>query len=681
MRIILFCLLIVVLWPFFGQNLVFDSTFKRLGEFYEIPGLEMQWHRGMFSKSGVVANSENNEPCASFKFRVSSVKVDPNFIVSKLSQEMKIGEEFKIELTVKKDHFSAFSIREFQVYLGSSFNQNNSFLQGMFDLQMIRFSLDSLENNFITLTTTYTSQGGEEYIYLGSLDQSFNIAESAKYGLLLADKTYDMMPHNCTYHVQKISVGKIGESPSYKNQILRSNLYNLRVNNENLIINGGAEGDLAKRYYANDFLNGASGSLIAPFTYSLTDNVPRVSLLDSNDYRYTYEANGICYMGNGQFELDLLRTNIYHTYQEVVRRDEGQEYDTYYVYEKMSQTTQTSYLKGEYLVLSLGRELEKNQAYELSLMIKLKEFASYAVPHLGIHFVDEFPENVSDSLWQKMPEEVIDIEALSKSQAWHEYGLDYVAKGGEKFLILGHLPSLEGIIKNERFKPEISSSCGPNAYNCIDYYVYFKDSLYAGYQLDNVVLIEKEKSIGNLSSIYGQGKKVQLEVIYSEIRKSTDDEEKLERAKKVIMTGLEVLRVEDAMCVVDQRKNEPLILEPNPVLNKRKILRKLDNSRPVKKVKTNDLIPQNILFGEGIDNLHINHLVIVIDHQIMMSSAIEKISRFSQNGGQVTVFYVGENDKEESVKSLFTSIQGMQFLNFNEDVAIDEFAKILVTTD
>lgn len=652
-----FVIVFLVLWlSGWGQNLVFDSTFSRLGEFYRTEGLHLQWHEGVFSRGGVLPVKQVDEHLAAFQFRVSSVKVDPDFIVAKLTEELQAGMIYEIQLEVQKDHFSPLSIREIQLYFGSSINTNTTFLHGAAREQLVGISLDSVSSKeFHIIKAAYTAQGGEEFVYLGSLDQQFSIGETARLGLLMADRSYNGLPSNCTYYVRSISVRKTNERGMKVDLSLADNWYNLKSGQRNLVINGGAEAALFKRYFTNETTFQSTGSLIAPFTYSLNEHCPQVDQLDSNDYRSVYDVNQLCYMGDGQFIIDVLKTNFYHQYAEVVWRDEGKEYDTYHVYEKKATVNTSPYAYGEYLILPLKEPLVSGKSYHWSSMVKISETGCYGVDYMGIHFLDDFPENTQDTLWQRSPEKVINLSHLISTQAWNEFNLNYLARGGERFIALGHLPTFNGVKRNETFKRQFDGDCGPNEYNCPDRYVFYKDSLFARYQVDNIFLAEGTPEKYN-SAVFPPGKRVQMEIIFTSMAKSSVEDSSLNMVKSTLINAQQVLRVEDAICIVDQRKKDPVILDPNPIINKKRILRKIDKPKPSKKIKNPVLPPELVLFGEGVDEVNINHLILVMDENGDLSHARDKLNKFTDNGGMLTVFYVGGaegwTDFQEKLNSL-----------------------------
>lgn len=664
-----------------SQNLVLDSSFDQLGEFYHTDGLLLQWHKGAFSKGEIIPQKEEGRSIAAFRFSVSSVKVDPNYIVAQLKEEMKAGYSYELSIQIKKDRFSPFNLRELQAYFGTSFNKQMAYTHGSFGEQLVKFKLDSISSmDYVTITTTYEAHGGEEFIYLGSIIQEFSLVESTRLGLLMADNSYAQFPHNCTYFIQKINIQEIGFSGK---RVLASNLdnwYNYKSNQSNLVINGGAEAKLEKRYYQNNNTFGSTGTLIAPFAYSLTSFVPTIEQLDSNDYRSSYNTNSLCYMGDGQFILDALGTNVYHEYQEVKAIHEGKEYDTHYIYERSPNQQIKDYAFGEYLILPLSEVLTEDIIYQFSGMIKISESASFGVSHLGVHFLNEFPENIKDSLWQRQPEEVFEISHLVNNQAWFEYNVNYVSKGNERFIAIGHLSSLNGIIKNKTFERQVQDACGPNEYNCSDRYVHYKDSLFARYQLDNVALTVLGSQPRDFSSIYPSGQRVQLEIIFNEVKKNEEVNEKLKMVKTALINAQQVLRTEDAICIVDQRKKDPIILDPNPIINKKKILKKINKPKPVKKVKVPQLPPEAILFGEGKDNQNINHLVLVADEYLDISKSEMKLAQFVKNGGSLTVFFVGNDALYESFLNQFNSLGNVSVYPFSE-LTSEIMVRILLNTD
>lgn len=673
-----FVIVFLILWTsFLGQNLVFDSTFNRLGEFYQTDGLYLQWHEGVFSRGGVLPLKHAAYHSAAFQFRVSSVKVDPNFIVAKLTEELQAGMIYEIQLEVQKDHFSPLSIREIQLYFGSSINTSTTFLHGAAREQLIGVSLDSVSSKeFHIINAAYTAQGGEEFVYLGSLDQRFSIGETARLGLLMADRSYDELPSNCTYYVRSISIRKMSDKGKKIDLSLEDNWYNLKSGQRNLVINGGAEADLFKRYYTNETTFKSTGSLIAPFVYSLNEHCLQVDQLDSNDYRSVYDVNQLCYMGDGQFIIDVLKTNFYHQYGEVIWRDEGKEYDTHHIYERTVTANTQPYAYGEYLVLPLKEPLVSGKSYHWSSMIKISETGCYGVDYLGVHFLDEFPQNIFDTLWQRSPEKVLELGFLTSTQAWSEFNLNYQARGGERFIALGHLPVINGVKRNETFKRQFDTDCGPNEYNCLDRYVFYKDSLFARYQVDNIFLAEETQQNYN-SAIFPPGKRVQMEIIFTCMSKSSVNDSHLDIVKSALINAQQVLRIEDAICIVDQRKKDPVILDPNPIINKKRILRKIDKPKPSKKVKNRVLPPELVLFGEGVDDVNINHLILVMDENGDLSNVQHKLNKFTNNGGTLTIYYVGSAEKWNDFQNTLSSLENVNLLD-SRDISSRTMVEILL---
>jgi hypothetical protein len=180
------------------------------------------------------------------------------------------------------------------------------------------------------------------------------------------------------------------------------------------------------------------------------------------------------------------------------------------------------------------------------------------------------------------------------------------------------------------------------------------------------------------SIVYPSGKRVQLEVVFNEIQKSAVAQEQLELVKAALINAQQVLRVEDAICIVDQRKKDPIILDPNPIINKKKILRKIAKPKPVKKVKVPQLPPAAILFGQGKDDVNINHLVLVEDANLDLSLAGNKINGFLQNGGSLTLFFIGNEEAFETMKSQLT-FSGKVNVYHAAEISSDQMVRVLLS--
>lgn len=657
------------------QLILSDTTFTNihLTEFYNIDG----WFAGKNSKGGVQISEYKSKPAVAFKFSVSSIGVDANFIAIRMDRPMMIGEQFEVKIKVAKDRFSAASLREMQVWFTSSPQNSTSFIHGSSELQLLSFSLeDCRTSEFTDLTMIYTATGGENYLNLGSVYQKFSLSDVTKLGLLAADKSYSELPSNSTYYINRITVKKI-DFQDYRESLGKYNTYNIKFN-KNWIVNGGGEIPLGRRHFINEIASNSSGTLIAPYVYSLTPFCPNIEQLDSNDYRYSGEVNDLCYMGNSQFFLDALRTNVYHNYQNTMYLDKGSDYYTYYYYENDPPASINRYSNGDYITFVLADSLEKGKKYVFSVMMKMDQYSSFGVGHLGVHLTKEIPTEIKDSLWSRIPDEILSIAPLTRSQAWHEVNLEFVAKGGEKFVTLGHLPELSGVIKNQNFIRDVHSTCGPNEYNCLSRYVYYKDSLFARYQVDNVVLTEYDPADTYWASIYQPGKSIQLEIVFDEILKTEQSEINLQKAKNLLIEAMEVLRNEDAICVVDQEKRDPIILEPYPIINKKKILRKLNRPKGVRKLKIGALPKEVVLFGSTPMEKFTTHLILVIDNNSDLSQLEITLTQYTKGEGNLTILYVGEPNQILPISNFFGKMNNTNIIDLNQSDSHYELVEILL---
>ena len=259
-----------------SQNLVYDSIFNVLAGAKDVK-TPFLWSKGDATSGNIRFSQEGNSKGAVFQFKVSSVQVDPNYVLARLTDELETGSSYQFDIWIKKDRFSPFRIKEFQAYLGASNNTGSYFTHGSWDRQLVTWSLDStLTADFIKLTAIYEAIGGEEFIYLGSLRQSFGVGESNRLGLLMADRTYQDLAYNSTYYVSKICVKKIQGNAYEMKNCMRVNYYNLKSQNNNLIVNGGGESPLKKRHYLNGNTIGSTGTQIAPYAYSLSQFCPKI---------------------------------------------------------------------------------------------------------------------------------------------------------------------------------------------------------------------------------------------------------------------------------------------------------------------------------------------------------------------------------------------------------------------
>jgi hypothetical protein len=351
-------------------------------------------------------------------------------------------------------------------------------------------------------------------------------------------------------------------------------------------------------------------------------------------------------MGNSMASVKLFSTNEHHKYQEVTYVEKGTDYNTIHIYESSpSRDSIPTFKKGGGVCFSLKDTLEANKVYSFSLMIKLDNSSSYGVDFMGCHFMNSFPSENEEMLWGRLPEQVIPVEDLLVNNGWVEKRILYTAKGGERYLALSAIYPQPKIGSNRNFVPQFLSSCGPNDGYCISRKVIYRDSLFANYFIDNVVCIPNEPFLERPSQIFDNSIS-QVEIIFSPIKKADDNKEEIfDQAKHGLINALNILRIQDQICVADVTKKDQLILEPYAVVNKKKIIRKIYKPDLSKKVKELFIPAEVVLFdGELVKGFN-NHVIIILDDITMLSQLEYKLTKFDKNGGKLTFIYLDSLDR------------------------------------
>jgi hypothetical protein len=634
-----------------NSNLITDGSFDEI-MFHHSEANQQNWDKGFWvhynmkkeaiQRPNSYANQNN---ILQLNFRVSSSRVDDNFISTKLNQPLKTGKQYKISFLVAKDKFSGYPIKEINAFFTTSIPHQNYHKTHQMKNAILEFSLDEVNSEWISLSMNYTAYGGEQYFHIGSLGQTFNIKESLKYGLMGADATYNQNIYNSVYYIDDVvlELNEKTQVDSITQLNFLSNPIDYFHHNKNLLLNSGLEEKVEKVYYTEAYVT--PGGMIAPYVYSVNNFEPRLHQTDSNAYRSEYGKEELPYMGNSMLSFKAYSTNKHHVYQEVLHKQKGQDYDTWYYYERMpSSTNIPKYEKGSTICLPLKDYLKKDSVYYFSFMLKLDDGSSYGLDFLGFHALNEFPANTNDSIWKRVPDEIIPVEDLLSNSNWMEKQIRYQAKGGERFVALSAVYPKLNIYKNQNFSPEVSETCGPNSYNCFNRNVYYRDSLFANYYLDNMVMLSENDWVSNASKIF-ENVTNQIEVMYLPMEREGEwKDQKLLNAQNALIGILEVLRTNDAICVLNENKNDPLILEPFSIINKRKIIRKLNQPKLVRKVRNYELDPSRIYFSGDPTPQYNNHLMIVTDGNIDFSALEIKLQTFCKNGGYFTLIYTGATD-------------------------------------
>lgn len=95
----------------------------------------------------------------------------------------------------------------------------------------------------------------------------------------------------------------------------------------------------------------------------------------------------------------------------------------------------------EYIQIKLDTALVKNKKYGFSIQTSLADKAGIAVNSLGVAFSDTLVKQRSLLFTLELPHETLQNKSknfLNDKEEWTDLYIDYIAKGGEQFLIIGN---------------------------------------------------------------------------------------------------------------------------------------------------------------------------------------------------------------------------------------------------
>jgi hypothetical protein len=483
-----------------AQNTLTNGSFELMHPCPEVPqnlAEPQHWFTNSFGKNAQIVGkglaclpqvsigAQEGNNFLRIGFEVNTVGVSPQYIQTKLERPLKKDSLYQIEMYVLRDALSLGDLRELQVLFNSGeINEHHALWSMENNPGMLTMSLKDVSSvHWTPLSITYKATGMEHYLILGSLFQKFRFGEGMKnYG---AERTQNNQP-NVIYYVDNINITPL--NLNYPPEAIGNNITDLFYPKMNLIRNSGFEDYVSENrrlpdgsFYANGIAEGwlnlkRSGTTVLAF-----DNPSR---FESMNYTpFTGKAVGV---------VDIYRTNRFHTYQKawgIVKEDR---YNTVHRYENDPQGIPDIYELGGYLTNVLREDLNAGQTYLLSTMIRLSNESSFGLRQIGVYFLSEIPEDRDDSLLERIPDAVFNTSPESglNLSEWQELSTFYEAKGNERYVVFGFIKNNDyPIYRNTEFRPVEFSSCGPfGGYDCHDKVITYKDSLFARYSFDNVVL-------------------------------------------------------------------------------------------------------------------------------------------------------------------------------------------------
>ena len=421
-------------------------------------------------------------------FTVNTSRVQPLFVQTLLRQPLKKDSLYTVSFFLRKDPSSLGSVREIQFVFGS----------GPITPDM-NLSLRPHQQNAISCPVmnvsshvwqpyqlTYRASGTEHYLVVGSIDQRFQLKQGMmNYGAERQGSTRS----NAIYHIDNISILPAHTNTDWTLTPLNNNSINdLPYPSSNLIVNGSFENFQQQQRFTPD--NILPGAAIAEGWYNLTNYGSAVLAYDN--IRDFSTSRYVPFTGKAVAILDVLRTNEHHTYGQSWRTIRHENHTTIHRYENAPNMIPATYKRGGYLTNQLAAPLEKDSTYLFSAMIQLANTSSFGIHELGIYFLEAFPSNHEMQLFDREPDLVVSLspEHSNSWSEWEELLGFYTAKGGENYVAMGYYTNEQnGIFSNPNFERERFSRCGPHgAHDCWDEIITYRDSLFARYMVDNVVL-------------------------------------------------------------------------------------------------------------------------------------------------------------------------------------------------
>lgn len=410
----------------------------------------------------------------SLGFNVNSMRVEPQFIQTELSQRLEKNEVYDISFYLLIADNSIGFLNEFQLlFNGEPLSLNHNLLDAQFSAGLVKVGLsDFPKGNWVKVNAQYKALGIETTLAIGSLNQRFSFGRG--WNNYMAERSDPNAPDVLVY-IDDLN-------------IVKQNKKGLNETTHELIQNGGFENEIPLQ---SSLLNRNKQLNI------LTQGW--INLSEKNVFAHSEESlhqfrnkNYQPKTGFGMLVFDALVTNKYHNYQKVWSEEKA---DGYYIirrYEnEISPLPDLYYHKGAVANL-LNQTLDKDKVYNLSLKVRITESSAFGVPEIGIYFLEEMP-NVSDfdiSNFEPSLTFSISTEDQNIGTDWQHIQARYSAKGNENYMLLAyHDPFNIGVVKNHFFQPQQFSTCGPHgAYDCINKIITYKDSLFARYIVDDVSL-------------------------------------------------------------------------------------------------------------------------------------------------------------------------------------------------
>jgi OOP family OmpA-OmpF porin len=119
--------------------------------------------------------------------------------------------------------------------------------------------------------------------------------------------------------------------------------------------------------------------------------------------------------------------------------------------------------RGEYIQLELKDSLKEGNIYRFEMFLSLADKWHIAINKLGIYFSNDLLLLKTDGIIPVKPD-IVSHDFYSNKTGWDKFTGDYIAKGGEKYIVIGNFR------KNKYVETKVVDS-GPTTDNYVYYFI------------------------------------------------------------------------------------------------------------------------------------------------------------------------------------------------------------------
>lgn len=136
----------------------------------------------------------------------------------------------------------------------------------------------------------------------------------------------------------------------------------------------------------------------------------------------------------------------------------------------------------EYIEIELDEPMIANQRYGFGIQVSLADKAGVAIKHLGVSFSDTLVKQPKLFFTLQLPHLILENESqthLDDKENWTELYVDYTAKGGERFVIIGNF------LDNAATDTIAANTAETTELNAFTSYYYLDNVCLAPWKVDN----------------------------------------------------------------------------------------------------------------------------------------------------------------------------------------------------